>query len=399
MKILFIHQNFPGQFRQIAPYLQSLGHDVRAICSHNRPVDISCPIYRYCEPAPLQSSLPGLGSALWVDGLQRAESVAKICYQLHSEGWLPDRICVHSGWGESLAIRDLWPQIPQIVWPELWLQPIHGGYGIDPFKPPDDFHSRLLQLGRNQLTRAALSQASSWILPTIYQANSFPPEFQTPNLHVIHEGIDTEIACPNPNIEFVVRDFTINRSVPTITFVNRNLERLRGFDSFIRALPLIQNQHPDVRILIVGDDKPGYGGEPPSKSSLLAQFGSSLDLSRIYFLGRIPYDQLIALFQVSWIHVYLTYPFILGWSLLEAMSCGCCVVGSRGYPVEEVIVDGYDGVLTPIDDSIMLAKRILMLLQSNDYRSTLGVNARTSSLKWDKKLLLPQIASVIQHSS
>ena len=258
MRILLVHQNFPGQFRQLAPHLEGLGHELVAIASHNRPVDLNGRVLRYPEPAK-QPSLPH-GSALWHEGLARAWQVARLAERLDDSGWKPDRILAHSGWGETLGLAQLWPDVKQVIWPELWLLPHHGGYGVDPLKPPVNLHSKLEQIGRNSLTRAALADASDWVLPTQHQAQSLPSEFRDHRLHVIHEGIDTHIAKPNPDVTFEVRGVRIDRSVPTITFVNRNLERLRGFDLFMRALPRIQQQHPTVRILIVGDNESGYGG-------------------------------------------------------------------------------------------------------------------------------------------
>ena len=298
MKILFIHQYFPGQFRHIAPYLHSLGHEIRAICSHQRPIDFSCQLYRYSEPASPGDSVPGFGANLWVEALQRSNSVIEQCKILILQGWVPDRICAHSGWGETLGLREIWPNVPQIIWPELWLRPSHGGFGLDPLKPPDDLNARLEHLGRNSLTRCSLSMADSWIMPTLHQANSLPVEYKDNRLHIIHEGIDVDVARPNSDVSFEVRGFTISSNVPTITFVNRNLERLRGFDTFMEALPLIQREHPSVRVLIVGDDKASYGGVPDGKERLLARFHSSLDLERIHFLGRIPYPQLIGILQL-----------------------------------------------------------------------------------------------------
>ena len=187
-------------------------------------------------------------------------------------------------------------------------------------------------------------------MPTEHQANSLPKEFRDQRLHVIHEGIDTQLAHPNPGVSFELRGITIDRSVPTITLVNRNLERLRGFDVFMRALPAILSNHPHVRVLIVGDNEAGYGGEggPMSlRERMLKELEGKLDLNRIHFLGRIPHPQLMAVLQASWVHVYLSFPFILGWSLIEAMACGCCIVGSQGMPVSEVIQDGVEGILTP----------------------------------------------------
>jgi len=290
--------------------------------------------------------------------------------------------------------------VPQVLWPELWVLPEHGGYGVDPLKPPAGLDSQLEQLGRNSLTRAALAMASAWVLPTWHQANSLPAEFQGPRLHVIHEGIDTQVACPNPQVSYVVRGITINRETPTLTFVNRNLERLRGFDTFMRALPVIQRQHPQVRVVVVGDSGMGYGGahpgDQPLRQQMLQELEGQLDLERIHFLGRIPHPSLMALLQASWVHVYLSYPFVLGWSLLEAMACGCCIVGSRGMPVEEVIRDGVEGLLVPMDDSAALAAQVLVLLADSERRHRLGAAARTMALSWDQRVVLPELAAVIE---
>jgi len=396
LKILCIHQNFPGQFRQLAPFLIDRGHDLKAICSHSRPVGVACDILRYSEPITPDQPLPGHGSELWSEALQRAESVARSCAALKQRGWEPDRICAHSGWGETLGIREIWPDVPQLIWPELWLQPIHGGHGVDPDKSPADLSAHLQLMGRNALTRAALTQASAWVLPTEHQARSFPLEFQGQRLHVIHEGINTELAKPCPEVNFEVRGNKVDRSTPTITFVNRNLERLRGFDLFMHALPHILKSHPTVRVLIVGDDKAGYGGIAGGRQRLLSQLRDQLDFDRIHFLGRIPHPHLIGLLQASWVHVYLSYPFILGWSLLEAMACGCCIVGSRGFPVEEVIADGVEGVLVPMHDPNRLAERVLMLLNSSEIRNRFGCAARLKAMQWDQRRVLPELAKVVE---
>ena len=399
VRLLLIHQNFPGQFRQLAPYLQQRGHELVGICSHQRPVGLACALLRYPEPPKAQGL--ALGSQLWDEGLQRSAAVARICADLKQRGWRPDRILGHSGWGETLALREVWPEVPQILWPELWVRPEHGGYGSDPLKPPVSLEGQLEQLGRNCLTRAALAQALVWVLPTRHQAESFPREFQGPRMRVIHEGIDGQLACPNPDVNYEVRGVRIDKSVPTITFVNRNLERLRGFDTFMRALPLIQQQHPTVRIMIVGDNEVGYGGGHPSgrpiRELLMEELAGQLDTERIHFLGRIPHPALIALLQASWVHVYLSYPFILGWSLLEAMACGCCVVGSEGMPVEEVIQPGLNGLLVPMGNVEALAQQVLGLLGNKSFRNQLGTAARQTALAWDQKVVLPKLAALVEN--
>ncbi len=400
MRILIIHQNFPGQFRQLAPYLQQCGHEVVAICSHERSTGINCRTLRYKEPSK-HDGLP-LSSELAHDSFQRASEVAKLCGQLDAEGWRPERICAHSGWGETLAIREVWDDVPQILWPELWVSPEHGGHGFDPQKAPPGLELRLDQVGRNSLTRAALDQAVSWVLPTQHQANSFPNEFRDSRMHVIHEGIDTKLACPNPDVNFTVRGIQINRSIPTITFINRSLERLRGFDTFMRSLPAIQRSYPKVSILIVGDDQKGYGTlhetGRPLREVMLEELSGKIDLERIHFLGRIPYLQFLAILQASWVHIYLSYPFVLGWSCLEAMSCGCCIVGSKNMPVEEVIHNGIEGLLVPITSPDDVSRAVIKMLGDARIRDELGRNARKNVLNLDQSLLLPKTLELIQNS-
>ena len=397
MRVLLIHQNFPGQFRQLAPYLQGRGHELVGICSHQRPSNAGFRLLRYPEPKPLKGL--GLSQELAHEAFERAPAVAGLCAQLAAEGWRPDCIAAHTGWGETLAIREVWPDVPQVLWPELWVRPLHGGYGVDPVLPPPTLQQQLEQLGRNTFTRAALAQAQAWVLPTRHQANSFPPEFQGERMHVVHEGINTALACPNPAVSYEVRGVPISRAVPTITFVNRNLERLRGFDSFMRALPVVMARHPSVRVLVVGDDERGYGAAHPSgrplRQVMLDELEGQLDLNRLHFLGRIPHPQLIGILQASWVHVYLSYPFVMGWSLLEAMACGCSIVASQGDPVQETIQDGVEGVLVPMDDPNRLSQRILALLNDAELRSRLSVAARRRALDWDQSRTLPRLESVL----
>jgi glycosyltransferase involved in cell wall biosynthesis len=398
VRLLLIHQNFPGQFRQLAPHLEGLGHELVAIGSHQRPVALQGRLLRYEEPAKLEG-VP-LGSQVWHEGLERAARVARLVEGLDREGWRPQLILGHSGWGETLGLSQVWSDVPQILWPELWVRPEHGGYGVDPLKPAPGLESRLEQLGRNALTRSALADASCWVLPTQHQAQSLPAAFRDHRLHVIHEGIDTHLAKPNPAVRFEVRNITIDRTVPTITFVNRNLERLRGFDLFMRALPLIQRQHPEVRVLIVGDNEPGYGGggghAQPLRERMLQELQGQLDLERIHFLGRVPHPVLIALLQASWVHVYLSYPFILGWSLLEAMACGCCIVGSQGMPVAEAITHNVEGCLVPLEQPVVLAEQVLQLLHNPQQRERFGVAARRRALLYDQRLTLAALTQLLE---
>ena len=397
MRILLIHQNYPGQFRQLIPLLLREGHELRAICAHQRPLADDVAVLRYEEPdlgglASASINAPGLH--YWADGLSRAPKVAWCAEQWRQEGWSPDLILGHSGWGETLLLHHVWPQCPSVLWPELWVKPQHAG-----IEPSSQSRGPTLQQvadhsARNYLTRAALASAQAWVMPTRYQAESMPAEYQDSRLHIIHEGINCDVACPRDDVEYQVRGIRVDRSVPTVTFVNRNLESLRGFDVFMRALPNILQRHKDVRVLIVGDNGPGYAGDRgdnvPLKQRMLSELEGQLDLERIHFLGRIPYPTLLALLQASWVHVYLTKPFILGWSLLESMACGCALVGSEGMPVSEVLTHRRNALLVPGGDPSAVAASVLDLLSNASLRSKLGQQARRDAMAWDQSVMWPR---------
>ena len=403
MRILLIHQNYPGQFRQLIPLLLREGYELRAICAHKRQLPSEVPVLRYEEPdlgglASASINAPGLD--YWADGLARAPKVAWCAEQWRRDGWAPDLILGHSGWGETLLLHQVWPKCPSILWPELWVKPQHAGIELSPQGPGPTLQQLADHSARNHLTRAALASAQAWVMPTQYQAESLPAEFQDSRLHVIHEGINCDVACPRDDVEYHVRGIRVDRSVPTVTFVNRNLESLRGFDVFMRALPKILQGHKDVRILIVGDNGAGYAGsrgeEAPLKQRMLSELDGQLDLERIHFLGRIPYPTLLALLQASWVHVYLTKPFILGWSLLEAMSCGCALVGSEGMPVSEVLTDRHNALLVPGGDSSAVAASVLDLLSNSSLRLSLGEQARRDAMSWDQSVMWPRFKSLFE---
>ena len=178
MRILLIHQNFPGQFRQFTPHLLARGHELVAICSHQRPVFEGVRVMRYKEPAEPVVELPS-GTRLWHEALIRSAVVAQLCAGLASEGWKPDRILAHCGWGETLGLCEVWPDVPQILWPELWLRPEHGGYGVDPTKP-------IVGLEQHWSTSAGMPlPLGPWIMrwpgcyPPVIKRTAFPLNIKT----------------------------------------------------------------------------------------------------------------------------------------------------------------------------------------------------------------------------
>jgi glycosyltransferase involved in cell wall biosynthesis len=241
-----------------------------------------------------------------------------------------------------------------------------------------------------------MSTADAGLSPTRFQAGRHPTWFRE-RISVIHEGIDTDAFKPNPKARLgLARDqVELIHGDEIVTFVARQLEPHRGYHIFMRALPLLQRLRPSCRIVIVGGDGVSYGAPPPDgttwKNIFRDEVAADLDMRRIHYVGRLPHQMLTELMQVTAVYTYLTYPFVLSWSLMEAMSCGCLIVGSRTAPVEEVIEHGCNGLLTDFFDHEALAKMIADTLEHRAELSKLKEAARTTIInRYDlKSVCLP----------
>jgi len=377
VRLLLIHQNFPGQFRHLAAGLAQRGHELIGLGTTQGPELPAGMLYgSYAEPDPATGCLdPELEAAVG-----RAERVLHACQALEHEAGRPDAVILHSGWGEGLYLRDLWPDVPLVAYPELYGSPLLVGFGFDhDLGPmPADLPGRLRR--HNLLSLAALQDSDAVICPTQFQRDTFPTPLRE-RIEVIHEGVDLEAITPSPERCVDLGHGLILRSGdPVVTFCSRHLEPLRGFHTFMRALPALQHAHPEVRVLIVGENSTGYGHaslHPDGhRGALLEELEGRLDLDRIHFLDRIPYGHLLALFQITAAHVYFTYPYALSWSCLEAMACGAAVVGSLSPPVQEAIRHGESGLLVEFNEPAQLAAALLELLQRPQLRARLGAGAR-----------------------
>ncbi|MBF0302993.1 MAG: glycosyltransferase family 4 protein [Desulfamplus sp.] len=380
MKILIIHQNFPGQFKHLAPALVSQGDDVLAFTMQkNAPSQWQG--VKLIGYNPSRGTTPNVHP--WVSDFEtktiRGEAVFRAALQLKDQGYTPDIIVAHPGWGESVFLKNVWTQARLLIYCEFFYHAHGADVGFDPEFPasyPDELCRLRLKNLNNMLH---CEEADAAISPTHWQASTFPEPFRS-KITVIHDGIDTAIIAPNPDATLTINN-TINLTVKDeiITFVNRNLEPYRGYHIFMRSLPKILKQRPLARVLIVGGSDVSYGARPPEgktwKDIFLNEVKDRLDLNRVHFLGNIPYNYFITLLQLSTVHVYLTYPFVLSWSLLEAMSAGCTIVASDTKPLHEAIFDGETGCLVDFFDFKALADKVCTLLDNRDERTRLGANA------------------------
>ena len=379
--ILFIHQNFPGQYRHLAPALQARGELVVAIGGPTARQLPSIPLHRY-NPMPAAGVPPCHD---WVSDLQtkvlRAEAVGRCLEQLLGQGLRPDLIVGHPGWGELLAVKDLLPSVPVLHQVEFVYQLEGGDVGFDPEFDQPDWRTRSRIRLRRSTQLLALQDLDWGLAPTPWQASTVPVEYQ-PRLSVIHEGIDTAAITPRGPAEINLQRAGLNLRAgdEVISFVARNLEPYRGFHRFMRALPLLQRLRPRAQVLIVGGEEVSYGSAPAGggtwKAALLKELEGQLDLSRVHFVGKIAHGLLHQLFRVCACHVYLTYPFVLSWSLLEAMACGALVIGSATPPVQDVIHDGVNGRLVDFFDTEALAHAIAAVLADPAAQQPLRAQAR-----------------------
>jgi len=379
MNVLFIHQNFPAQFVHLAPALAAdPNNDIRALTPSNRPCPAGVKLHTYnIKRSSSKEIHPWLGDM--ETKTIRAEAAFWGAMQLKKEGFIPDLIIAHPGWGESLFLKDVWPHAKLALYCEFYYQAVGGDVNFDPeFSTPELDMACRLRL-KNANFDLHLLQADAGISPTHYQRSTFPKHFQD-KISVIHDGIDTNRIKPNPKVTMRLNGMELTKNDEIITFVNRNLEPMRGYHIFMRALPKILKDNPNARVIIVGGDDVSYGSKPPSdttwKQHFLNEVCDQLDLTRVHFVGKLPYPDFIQLLQLSTVHVYLTYPFVLSWSLLEAMSAGCVIVASDTAPVREVIKHNETGLLVDFFDANALSEKVSYLLENSNGRKRLGGSAR-----------------------
>jgi len=375
MRLLCVHQNFPGQFRDIAPKLVERGHQIKAISSSNRESHHEIEILRYTKEKVERSGIHHLTTET-DDWIRRSEQVARQAIRLRERKWSPDIILAHPGWGETILLRDVFPCSPQILWPELWLRPEHMGITTSHLTLEQCHYLR----NKNCLLDAALSEADAAVVPTIYQARCFPDRWKQ-KIEVIHEGVPEKL-FEQTRLEglCIGSSVTLKKDVPVVTFISRNLEPMRGFPEFVRALTRLQSLNPTVIAVIVGGDAVSYSDAPGDgktwKQTLLEEVGERLDHSRIHWFGHLPHEELIKLYRRSDLHAYLSAAFVLSWSLTEILACGTPVIAKKNPMAEEFIESGVNGFLYEGSDE-ELANKMALILRNKAASRNWGAMSRT----------------------
>ncbi len=384
-KILFIHQNFPGQFPHIADALVARGDKVVAIGSASAKPRQGVTLVQWRLPRGTTTGIFDPATRAEAD-LLRADAAARKAWELKAKGFVPDLIIGHPGWGETIHISEVFPGVPQIAFGEFFYKSSGADVGFDKEFEKNDPTSDMRVHAKNLGMALSYSEADVIVCPTAFQASTLPKGLRH-RIRVFHEGVDISNASRKSDATFKLPNGRVlDGSKPVITFINRNFERLRGFHVFMRALPAFLDRCPEAEVLLIGrDDGKGYGAPLPGgktwKGVMLEEVGDRLDMGRVHFTGRVTHDDMIAAMSISWAHVYYTYPFVLSWSLVEAMACECLILGSDTAPVRDAITHGENGVLNDFFDVDALSNAMAKACREPEAFAALRPRARETALK------------------
>jgi glycosyltransferase involved in cell wall biosynthesis len=404
MNILFVHNNFPGQYRHL---VQALARDPKvrmmAIGTTSAREMAGVKLLRYrLSGVDVSASHPF--SRRFDLECHRAEQVLYALSTLASSDFAPHVILAHPGWGETLPLRTIFPDTRILLYCEFFYGMKGRDVGFDPEIPETGADGHVGLHLKNASTLLALADCTLGISPTGWQRSTFPAEYQH-KISVIHEGVDTDMVRPDRDAVFrCPSGRELRASDEVVTFAARSLEPVRGYHSFMRALPRVMAERPRAEIVIVGGDGISYGAVPPKGTTWKARYFQEvvdrIDARRIHFTGQLQYSDYLKVLQVSSVHVYLTYPFVLSWSLLEALSAGCLVVGSDTPPVREVLTKE-NGMLVSFFEPERLAERVIEGLTFPRRFESVRARARQTVIdRYDlSRICLPQMMACIADRS
>jgi glycosyltransferase involved in cell wall biosynthesis len=402
MKILFLHSNFPAQFRHLAAAL-SRQKDNRVLFATARGEGQMPGVYKILYTTARK---PNKDTHHYVKSLEEAVLQGQAVYReldkLKKEGFYPDVVYGHSGWGAPLFIKDIFPKSRLLCYFEWFYRSSGSDVGFDPDEPvtADD---RLRIRIKNAPILADLCACDAGLSPTAWQMSQFPVEYRH-KIKVLHDGVDTSYFSPRKEERLIVPEIKLDLSEAgeIVTYVSRGLEPYRGFPQFMEAASIILEKRKKCHIVVVGEDRVAYGKRLPDgetyKQAMLERH--DFDMSRLHFTGRLPYAQYVKVLQESSVHVYLTRSFVLSWSMLEAMSTGCLIVASGTQPVTEVIKNRENGFLVDFFNVKEIADRVHDPLYGDRQMQEIKRNARQTILDhYELSKLLPKHLAWIRQES
>ena len=400
MKILFIHPSFPGQYKHLVRHYAADKKNQVVFISKKHRITVPDNVHNIVYEVPREAS-PNIHRYLLghEKAVLQGQEIWRICRKLkETEGFTPDIIAVHPGWGDGLFLKDIYPNTPILSYFEFFYRFKGADVNFDPETPSTIDDAARVRI-KNDTNLQNLEMTDWGIAPTHWQKSVHPKEYQD-KISVIHEGINTEVVKANAEASFTLKDGRVlKKGDPIITYVTRNFEHYRGSHQFIRAVKHIQELHPDALVVAVGADDVSYGRRPEDgkyyRHMLLDEVKP--DMSRLFFTGTLAYDDYLKILQISSAHIYLTVPFVLSWSMLEAMAAECLVVGSATAPVQEVIKDGENGVLVDFFSPKEIAEKAVDVLNNPEKYAPMRKAARQRILdNYDTKHLLPKQIELIE---
>jgi glycosyltransferase involved in cell wall biosynthesis len=399
MDILFIHQNFPAQFGHLARHLMATrgwrcwfasrtsGGDAGGIRKFEyKTTGGARETTHYCSRT--------FENAIW-----HAHGVFEACKAQRE--LKPDLIVGHSGFGSTLFLRELYPDVPIINYFEYFYHSHGSDIDYRPEFPPSEMDI-LRARARNAMLLLDLDNCNRGYSPTEYQRSLFPAVYQ-PKIEVIFDGVETNLFRPRDGVARQVAGRPIPEKLRVVTYVSRGFESMRGFDIFMRTAKRIYEQYPDVLFVCVGSDLIWYGGDErfikhkTFREHVFAQ--DTYDLSKFVFTGLVNPPTLVEILNLSDLHIYLTVPFVLSWSLMDALACGCTVLASDTEPVREVIDDGDNGLLRDFFDVEGLAAEAVEVLRDPAAYAPLGERAvERIHQEYAVNVTLPRIVGLFVHA-
>ncbi|OCP03378.1 MULTISPECIES: glycosyltransferase family 4 protein [unclassified Ensifer] len=379
MHVAFVHRRGFCQFAALAAHLAQTGNEVTLV---TETVDQKIPSTRVirhrAEPGPQANAQMARHLSVPDHHVRIGHRVAETFDAMARQGQVPDVVVGHTGWGSMMFVKDVLPNVPTLGYCEFFYRAEGADIGFAPGDQPDSDTRKRLRL-RNMAQLLSLEAMDGGISPTHWQRSLYPAEHRA-RIAVCHEGVDTRVFRPDASASLKLPDGRVLKAgdPPIVTFVARDLEPYRGFPQALAAAAKVARSHPDALFVFVGGDGVSYGAPPQGGGSWKDHLLQSLDVpaDRFLFPGVVPHGVLRQLFQISAAHIYLTYPFVLSWSVLEAMACGALVIGSDTAPVQEVISSGRNGMLVPFFDEDALAEAISGALRQPEKYSEMRAAAR-----------------------